>query len=122
MTPDGTKMVAASQQGGVWVSSDGGASWTEGLVADHRVYRGAAISDDGMTIVASNCCGGQNWISYDGGASWARLSWGTTAYWERMAISGDGNTLLTVASEDGGGVWMGKATTTTTSAALRWKA
>ena len=116
MTPDGTKMVAAAQQGGVWVSSDGGTTWTQGLAADHRVYRGAAISDDGMTIVASNCCGGNNWISTDGGASFERINFQINQPWERLALSGDGSTLLTVASGDNGGIWMGMAATTTTTA------
>ena len=118
MTPDGSKIAAASQQGGVWVSSDGGTTWTEGIPADHKVFRGVAISDDGMTIVVNNCCRGENWISYDGGASFEYIQWSLNKYWEKIALSGDGSKVICTSSQDDGRMFMGKATTTTTSAAL----
>lgn len=123
------KLWAGSVSGGIWVSSDGGASWNPvndfmgnlsitSLVMDpsdtNKIY--AATGEGFYNIDAKRGAG--IFRSTDGGATWSQLSGTNPAsgsqwyYVNRMAVHPtNGNILLaatgggTYRSTDGGGVW-----------------
>ena len=70
-TDDGKTLAAVVEGGGVWRSSDAGASWKQlggGLPAAanwHYVTMSA-----GGSVMAAVSNGGKVWVSYDAGASW----------------------------------------------------
>lgn len=123
------KLWAGSVSGGIWVSTDGGASWSPvndfmgnlsitSLVMDpsdaNKIY--AATGEGFYNIDAKRGAG--IFRSTDGGATWSQLSGTNPAsgsqwyYVNRMAVHpSNGNILLaatgsgTYRSTDGGGVW-----------------
>ena len=70
-TDDGKALAAVVEGGGIWRSSDAGASWKQlggGLPAAanwHHVTMSA-----GGSVMAAVSNGGKVWVSYDAGASW----------------------------------------------------
>jgi photosystem II stability/assembly factor-like uncharacterized protein len=89
---DGMRLVAvaasfgdqAAQQG-IYVSVDGGTTWTRRLTTGNWTY--AASSADGMRMAALDN-GGYPWISDDGGVTWTqRFGYSN---WSGLGVSGDG--------------------------------
>ena len=108
MSPDGRTIaiVANSIESvapgtGIYVSHDGGATWTKGLNRTGD-YTGVAMSDDGSEIAATvsntGATPGQVFRSTDGGATFAPLTMpaGSTD-WRAVAMSADGNRLAVAA-------------------------
>jgi len=110
---DGERLAAASKDGGIWLSSDGGATWQEANEPGRNKWISIASSADGSHLAAIYPNG--LWISVDAGSSWSSrdtsqiLTFNPKA---KILISSDGsrivifspiNTLLI--STDGGASW-----------------
>ena len=117
---DGNNLVVAMQlkslggstkNGYIYTSSDGGANWTLRNSAGTRNWSSVAISDDGLTIYASENPGGI-YKSVDGGNSWVKTAAITTS-WSKIVCSSSGdkilafsnNSILAYLSNDGGLTW-----------------
>lgn len=92
----------SSTSGGLWTSTDGGASWTQRTGAPHPAnYYSVACSADGSNIVAA-VNGGQLYTSSDSGASWTARD--STRNWISLAASADGTKMI--AAVNGGGIYV----------------
>jgi len=112
---DGTRLVAAAApfwdyatsnyafQGGIYRSSDGGATWAR-TTAPNTNWTGVASSAEGTKLVAvsaTRCDGGvDSWVGYgqiysslDSGATWKRTS-APSANWSCAASSADGTKIV----------------------------
>jgi hypothetical protein len=88
---DGTKLVAAPDNGNIYTSTDSGATWT--ARNSSRLWYSVASSTDGTKLVAG-VYNGSLWTSTDSGATWtARAS---NAQWYSVASSADGTKLVAV--------------------------
>ena len=70
-TDDGKTLAAVVEGGGIWRSSDAGASWKQlggGLPAAANWHY--ITTSAGGSIMAAVSNGGKVWVSYDAGASW----------------------------------------------------
>jgi hypothetical protein len=96
------QFVAASQQGGgIYYSSDYGASWTASNAASRNyVYMGG--SDNGQYLIAAVHNAGLVWYSGDYGHTWTASNT-PSGYWHGVAVSGNGQYAL--ACFVGGQVW-----------------
>jgi hypothetical protein len=107
---DGTKLMVAAYNGGIWTSADTGSTWTL-TSAPANTWTSIASSADGTRLVA----GTQNsWLytSTNSGSTWT-IS-GPIAYWSSVASSADGKKL--VAAVNGGGVYVWESSPLLTSA------
>jgi len=109
---DGSRLYAASEScglsacnlgvvdaGGIWVSSDYGATWTAIGSTNGRHWFSIATNSNGTKVVAVDR-GGDIWTSVDSGATWtARRAGGAVRNWESVASSSDGDYLVAVASD-----------------------
>lgn len=75
------RVYAASELGGVWRSSDGGASWSHvDAITMTKTYDVAVAPDDSSLIVVAGAYDGRQvslggvWISDNGGTSWAKAA------------------------------------------------
>lgn len=92
----GNRIVAAANPGGLYVSADGGATWTRSNAPQAR-WSALAMNRDGsrMAAVAS---GGLLYTSTDSGATWtARTTTGQG--WTGVAMSEDGQRIVGVVQE-----------------------
>lgn len=107
---DGTRLLAAG--GGVYTSTDSGATWTP--ASGPLSYSGwrIASSADGTTLAAGNQLSpGWLFISTNSGVTWAQAS--PTAAWGGIAFSADGTKLVAMpynygmfgVSTNSGGTW-----------------
>lgn len=99
---DGRHLVAVGggQAYGVWVSHDGGDTWSQCKNMPNTVFAWAAacISDDGQKIVALHTTTGGGYRSTDGGATWVAMNL-TNGAFKTISCSADGSML--VAAGDG---------------------
>jgi len=94
---------------GLWVSTNGGASFrevnatTSGLPND-AVWSSVAVSADGQTVVAT-AADGSVWTSIDGGLNFTNTSAppGNHAW---TSVSSSGNSSFLLAAEQGGSCWI----------------
>lgn len=120
---DGRKLVALQYGGGMFISTDFGATWSR--VTDPLVnapgglaFESVAMSQDGQRILASvqpdaSVPAGRLVQSSDGGATWRLAAIPPGTYWWRgVAVSADGSVMVTVAnsgevlvSRDAGASW-----------------
>jgi hypothetical protein len=68
ISDDGLRIVACDSNL-VYLSNDGGVSWTNPYLRDNNNYNSVSISSDGSTITCST--GHGVFVSYDGGISWS---------------------------------------------------
>ncbi len=111
---DGTNWIVADNSGKIFVSSDGGSSWSEVAPVEGASWNGAAISDDGLKMVAV-ANGDYVYTSTDGGEHWTTrypAGEGVTKNWQVVASDNDGSVLIVGAwqdkvyiSEDSGATW-----------------
>jgi len=98
---DGTKLVAASEGGGIYTSVDSGATWTQTGTA--QAWTSVASSADGTKLVAGFTlptrtssgylpAGGYLCTSADSGAAWTQT--GPDVGWMSVASSADGSKLV----------------------------
>ncbi len=104
---DGTKAVAAVNNGRVYVSTDAGVTWT--ARESNRVWSAVACSTDGTKLVGA-VNGGQIYVSSDLGATWTNRE--TNRAWYGLASSADGTKLAAVVNNgfiyisiDSGNTW-----------------
>lgn len=118
---DFSNVLGVTTDGAIHTSSDGGANWTLRSSAGTRNWSSVAISDDGLTIYASNP--GGIYKSVDGGNSWAKTE-AINAAWSKITCSSSGEKILafalssrefTTISSDGGATWTSSITTALSS-------
>jgi hypothetical protein len=104
---DGTKLVAGTNSGKLYTSTDSGITWTPR--ENTRNWAGVASSADGSKLVgvANN---GQIYTSIDSGLTWTARA--TVRAWTCVASSSDGSKL--VAGVDGGMIY------TSTNSGVSW--
>lgn len=103
VSSDGLKMVVAGTSY-IFTSVNSGANWTQRTAAGSRDWRGAAITDDGNTIVAIAYVSGGNTIfkSTDGGATWSNIAAAGSRRWTHIDMSPDGTKIFAVAEATSG--------------------
>jgi YVTN family beta-propeller protein len=120
---DGTNLVIAVTDGSISTSSDGGANWTLNLGAGTRNWSSVAISDNGLTIYASETSGNGIYKSADGGNSWIKTV-APNVSWSKIICSASGENIFAFAatsaqytslSKDGGLTWTVSSVTTALS-------
>jgi hypothetical protein len=70
---DGTKLIMASQDGGVWLSSDSGASWSQSTLSYNSFKPGLTSSSTGQNLAAIVNYN-KPYISNDYGSNWTQLT------------------------------------------------
>ena len=101
---DGSRMAALNYWSWIYVSKDGGSSWTQ-VAAESNFWQSIAFSADGMHLVAASAWDSTNqnpghiYISSDDGVNWNPSD--TTGYWTSVASSADGARLSAIASGAG---------------------
>jgi hypothetical protein len=99
---DGSVLVAGQSPGSVYVSTNSGAAWTPGIVAN-QYWASVAASADGTRLVAaaeyvSADYPGGIFVSTNSGSTWTTNSLSAAdMYWSSVASSADGQTLAAVA-------------------------
>lgn len=115
--PSGTVLVAGEAPNGlIWVSADGGATWTSGN-STPGVWIWSDVSDNGALIVAVRFNGGM-YTSTDQGVTWTRVTSSPLVYdvagqaFESVTVSHDGQRIAAVIqngnivlSNDGAATW-----------------
>jgi hypothetical protein len=106
---DGTKLVAVVYDGGIYTSTDSGASWTQtSAPSPSPGWLFVASSSDGIKLVAV-VDGGGIYASTNSGTTWALTSAPTNQSWLSVASSFDGIKLVAV--DYCGGIYTGEITT-----------
>ena len=113
MSSDGSILAGNIMWKGVWMSSDGGTTWSQVLAVEQE-FKSLAMSADGTKMAALSLDYRRTiWLSSDGGSSWNEAKVDFEA--DSIAMSADGirmaaavsngfqGTLWT--SEDGGSTW-----------------
>jgi hypothetical protein len=119
---DGSRLIAGTSGGFVYLSTNSGTSWTPTLVTNEYWSSVASSADGGKLVaVAANNSGGYSggvFTSTNAGTSWASNSL-PSMYWASVASSADGNTLAVVApfSQNPG---LGGAIFSSTNAGTSW--
>ncbi len=115
--PSGTVLVAGEAPNGlIWVSADGGATWTSGN-STPGVWISSDVSDNGGLIVAVRYAGGM-YTSTDQGGTWTRVTSSPLVFdaaglsFESVTVSHNGQRIAAaiqngniVLSNDGGVTW-----------------
>jgi len=98
---DGTKLVAAVYNGGIYTSTNSGATWTQQTNAPNANWMSVASSADGTILVAITLAySGGIYTSTNSGMTWTKTSAPTTNFWWAVASSSDG-TKLAAANDSG---------------------
>lgn len=90
---------AAGTNRGVWISADGGDTWTKR--ATQIDWSGVAMSSDG-TKLAACVSSGNIWTSTNSGTSWTERTGSGSRLWVAVASSSDGTKLAAVHHGVGG--------------------
>ena len=93
---DGTHLAAvaaavASGTGGIYISTDSGATWTGPNGNSSAPWRSIASSADGTRLVAANASGGIGGIYTNSGTTWTALVGHVGSNWFPSASSADGS-------------------------------
>ena len=91
---DGTRIAAAVQGGGIYLSTNSGINWVPTTVPV-LIWQSIAASADGAEIVAASS-DGVVFISTDGGVTWSQNVPAPLVHWASIAISGNGMRLVGV--------------------------
>jgi hypothetical protein len=109
---DGTKLAAGVRGGGIWISTNGGVTWTQTSAPDEG-WTSIASSWDGTKLAGAVDDFGGIHTSTDGGVTWT-LTRAPSKGWDSIASSSDGTKL---AAADGG-IWTAQATIQTNPPSL----
>jgi photosystem II stability/assembly factor-like uncharacterized protein len=111
---DGSVIFVGTKSGGLYASSDGGATWKLRYLAATGRFEQLACGKDGRQILAIN--DRYLFTSHDGGHTWVVRPGAGCRQWNSVAYSGDGSRLAAVArsdfiytSDDGGVTWVAQA-------------
>jgi hypothetical protein len=128
---DGSHLAAVaaavtSGSGGIYTSTDSGATWTGTNGDTSSPWRSIASSADGSRLVAANASGGIGGIYINSGASWGKALSGAVN-WSSVASSADGSKLVAAISNSvSGGIYAsansGATWSQTVGAARNWVA
>jgi hypothetical protein len=128
---DGTHLAAvaaavSSGTGGIYTSTDSGATWSGPNGDSNSPWRSIASSADGTRLVAANASGGIGGIYTNSGTSWNKALSGTVN-WSSVASSADGSKLVAAISNSAsGGIYTsansGATWSQTVSTARSWVA
>ena len=100
---DGTKLAAVAYSGGIWTSTDSGATWNGGSGRPGGLWITISSSSDG-TKLAAGLYNGNIWTSMDSGDNWDEVSFpGSSQFWQHIIHYGDGTKLAAVCGGWGGG-------------------
>ncbi len=112
---DGTKLAAVDDGGGIYTSTNGGATWIQtsapSAVGTGSAWLSIASSSDGVKLAAV-LDGGGIWTSTNAGVTWAQTSAPDNGL-APIPSSSDG-TKLAAGVSNGGGIW------TSTNAGVTW--
>lgn len=115
LSSDGQNMLVGNQDGGLFLSTNGGSSWTSISPSGNEfdVWYVTAMSENGQVILAG-VYGGYWYLSRNGGNTWTETkpAGDVSLYWVDVSMSSDGQVML-VSSElgrlyrsvDGGSTW-----------------
>lgn len=122
---DGTKLVAMhSNTGGIYRSTDAGATWTQTNAAITS-WSSIASSADGSVLVALTYNNAGIYLSTDEGATWTLTSAPST-YWGYPAMSSNGAVIAAIDADYNGGIWIstngGSTWSQTTAPDATWRA
>lgn len=116
---DGSNLIAANYGGGLFISTDGGGSWTETQPSGegNLFWFATASNSSGSTLVAA-VSHGRMYITTNGGSNWTETQPAGAAdkYWVGIACDDDCSTILAISynaadegnvylSTDTGGTW-----------------
>jgi len=103
---DGTIVLAGQTNGKLYLSLDGGATWTaQSTGVTNLTWTSVYVSDDGTLLVGARTAGGQLWVSSDSGATWTQR--GTMGIWVYVTGTSDGS-LLYAGRSGGTGVFFSR--------------
>ena len=108
---DGTKLVAAVYSGGIYTSTNSGATWTLQTNAPNASWMSIASSADGTKLVAATLYD-KIYTSANSGVTWTQQNNPPDVYCWAIASSSDGTKLAAV----GGGIY----TSTSTDSGASW--
>jgi hypothetical protein len=91
---DGSKLVAAGFNGGIFTSTNFGLTWIQQTNPNLVNLQCVASSGDGSRIVTGQQSNGYLYSSTNYGVNWAQLSNVGPGYWFSIACSSDGSKLL----------------------------
>ncbi len=119
---DGTKLVAGTNNGYIYTSTDSGVNWTEQTNSGTHTWYGVASSSDGTKLVAG-ASAGYIYTSTNSGANWTEQTNSGSRSWIGVASSSDGTKLVGIVnggyiytSTDSGANW----TQQTSSGSRSW--
>jgi hypothetical protein len=103
----GRRLPTAAVDGGIYVSTDGGATWQNKLSRDQHVYDVTIDPHDSRILYA---CGFESsaWRSTDRGETWTRIP-GFNFKWGHRVIPDPENPAMIYVTTFGGSVWYGPA-------------
>lgn len=95
---NGQFLMAGRYNGGLFVSKDGGANWSQQNIVHERtgiwLWRAVAISDDGQVMAANSGDGYYIYTSRDGGATWKENSAIAGGVWWAISMTPDGKKMI----------------------------
>ena len=112
---DGKRLIVGGQMDYIYISTDGGGTWTKSMGAGAGAFT-FACSSNGMRIIAAdnqNYTAGYIYTSYDGGATWTQRPSAGLRCWRGIACTLDGMNIVAgvnggflYTSADGGITWI----------------
>jgi hypothetical protein len=115
MSADGSKILAGDNWSYLYVSSDGGTTWSSKMNDQTRSWYATAMTADGSKMIAVPGGGSNESVfqSTDGGATWTTLASAGIHNWQAVAMSADGNRIALTSydanglhiSNDSGATW-----------------
>lgn len=115
VSADGKKVAAAPEWGPIYLSVDGGTTWSTNNGSPSNYWGGIACSADGTKLVASGLSLTNTALIYtsqDSGQTWTQTSAPDGPYYVSIACSADGTKMVAVAelgavytSQDSGSNW-----------------
>ncbi len=113
ISADGTKLAACFNPGGIYTSTNGGASWTNSAAPWTTWNCLAASANCNQLFAGIN--NGVIYASGNFGANWTSISGVSNSVWSALAVSADASKLAAGASGSGTGLFYSSASTQSTT-------
>ena len=91
---DGMKLVAGTDDGNIFRSTDGGVTWPTSTYFVNTSWNLLSSSADGKKILAHDSRSGDLWLSTDSGASWTDIPDTAGWVWDTIKVSANGNKFI----------------------------